>query len=196
MNSRSRTSGILLRRLEDRLGDAAQQCQVAADPHLHVHRADLGRVERRHVDELVRDDRPPRGRLDQRVDVHELRAAPVGLGQPGEHPRRVRSRRCRPSARSRPRAPSRPGRPCPCRCRSPPSAPGRSPRGTCSSSPAGCSSRTRAPTAGRGTSPRCSAAPRCRTTPGAGSPTRAGCCRPARTASSQEIGSYVSLAGS
>ena len=83
---------VLLRRLEDGLGDAAQQRQVAADPHLHVHRPDLGRVEGRHVDELVRDDRPPRSRFDQRVDVDELRAAPVGLGEPGEHPRRVRGR--------------------------------------------------------------------------------------------------------
>ena len=51
--------------------------------------------------------------------------------------------------------PSRRGRTFPCRCRATRSAPGRSPRGTCSSSPAGCSCRARAPTAGRGTSPRC-----------------------------------------
>ena len=45
---------------------------------------------------------------------------------------------------------------------------GRWPRGTCSSSRAGCSCRTRAPTAGRGTWPRCRAGPRCRTTPRSG----------------------------
>ena len=39
---------------------------------------------------LVRDDRSPRSGFDQRVDVDELRAAPLGLGQPGEHPRSVR----------------------------------------------------------------------------------------------------------
>jgi hypothetical protein len=83
--------GIAFRRLEDRLGDAAQQREVSANPNLHVHRADLGRVERRHVDELVRDDRPPRGRFDQRVDVDELGAPAVGLSQPREHPRRVRA---------------------------------------------------------------------------------------------------------
>ena len=81
---------VLLRRLEDRFGDAAQQSHVAADPHLHVHGPDLGRVEGRHVDELVRDDRSPRSCFDQRVDVNELRAAPVGLGEPGKHPRSVR----------------------------------------------------------------------------------------------------------
>jgi hypothetical protein len=81
---------ITRRGLEHGLGDPSQQRQIAADPRLHVHRADLGRVEGRHIDELVRDDRPPRRRFDQRVDVDERRAAPVGLGQPGEHPRRVR----------------------------------------------------------------------------------------------------------
>ena len=78
------------RRLTDGLGHPPQEGHVAADPYLHDHRADLGGPERRHVGELVRHDRPPRRRLDQRVDVHQRGAPPVGLGQPGEHPRRVR----------------------------------------------------------------------------------------------------------
>ena len=53
-------------------------------------RADLGRVEGGHLDELVRDDRAAASRFDQRVDVDELRAAPLGLGQRGQHPRRIR----------------------------------------------------------------------------------------------------------
>ena len=53
-------------------------------------RAGPGRLERRHVEKVVWDDRAPRRRLDQRVDVDELRAAAVGLGQRSQHPGRVR----------------------------------------------------------------------------------------------------------
>ena len=113
----------------------------------------------------------------------------------GEHPRRVRGGVVADHDRSRRPAPSRRGRRCPCRCRSTRSARGRSPRGTCSSSPAGCSCRTRAPRAGRGTSPRCRAGPRCRTTPRSGSPARAASSPTSANASSHEIGTYVSLAG-
>jgi hypothetical protein len=42
------------------------QREVAAQRHEHLHLAALHR-------------------LDQRVDVHQRRAAPVGLGQPGHH---------------------------------------------------------------------------------------------------------------
>jgi hypothetical protein len=47
-------------------------------------------LRKRHVGELVRHDRPPRRGLDQRVDMDQLGRAPVGFGQPGEHPWRVR----------------------------------------------------------------------------------------------------------
>ncbi|GGV13988.1 hypothetical protein GCM10010275_64090 [Streptomyces litmocidini] len=42
-------------------------------------------MEGRHVLEVVRDDRPPGGRLDERVDVHDPRAPGVGPGEGGEH---------------------------------------------------------------------------------------------------------------
>ena len=81
---------VLVRRLKHRFSDAAQQCHVAADPHLQIHSPGLGCVEGGHVSELVRDDRAPRSRFDQRVDMDKLRATQVGLGEPGEHPRSVR----------------------------------------------------------------------------------------------------------
>jgi hypothetical protein len=64
MNSRSSTDGSLLRRFKDGFGDAAYQTHVAADAHLHSHGPGLGRVEGRHVDELVRDNSSPRSCFD------------------------------------------------------------------------------------------------------------------------------------
>ena len=53
-------------------------------------RARLRGAERRHLDEVVRDDRAAGRRLDDRVHVHDLRAALARLGQRGQHARRVR----------------------------------------------------------------------------------------------------------
>ncbi len=75
--------------LQDRLGHAPQQRHVAADAHLEVEGAGAGGAEGGHVLEVVRDDRAPGRRLDQRVDVHDLRAAVVRLREGGQHPGRV-----------------------------------------------------------------------------------------------------------
>ena len=64
--------------------------------------------------------------------------------------------------------------PIPCRSRSLRSAPRPTTRGTCWSSPEGCWCRSCAPSAGRGTRPRCWCGPTCRTQPRWGSPARAG----------------------
>ena len=68
-------------------------------------------------------------------------------------------------------------------------APGRSTRGTCSSSPAGCWCRTGARTAGRGRRPRCWCGPRCRRPPGRGGRAPAARSPISANASSQRHGS-------
>ena len=159
-NARSIASGPVSAVSKHGLGDAAQEREVAGDPRLDVQRAGRRRTrKRRHPEEVVRDDRAARRRLDERVDVDELRAARVGLGQRGEHPRRVRGGVDADHEDQVGLLPVGEVARCPCRCRATPSAPGRSPRGTCSSSRAGCSCRARAPRAGRGRSPRCSSRP-------------------------------------
>ena len=73
--------GVGLGALEHHLRHPAQQRQVATDAGLNVHRSDLGGVKGRHRHDLVRHDRAAAGRLDQRVDVHDLRATAVRLGE-------------------------------------------------------------------------------------------------------------------
>lgn len=75
--------------LQDGLGHAAQQCHVAADARLQIQGAGPRRLEQGHVDELVRHDRAGRGGLHQRVDVHDVGAAAVRVGEGREHSGRV-----------------------------------------------------------------------------------------------------------
>ena len=81
---------MICRHLEQVLRDTTQKRHVAGDPRLNVERANLGRVEKHHAWNLVRHDGPARRGLDKRIDVDDLRAATIGLGERGEHPRGVR----------------------------------------------------------------------------------------------------------
>ena len=67
------------------LGDPAEQRHVAADPHLQVECAGTGCFEQRHLGQLMRDDRARRRGLHHRVDVDDLRAPPISLGQRRQH---------------------------------------------------------------------------------------------------------------
>ena len=102
-NSRSSTVGSVSAVSSDGFSDAAQKCDVAADPQLHVEGADrAGRAEgrpssRKSCGTIVRRD----AASISGFTWMSCSSAPVGIRQPGEHPRRVRWRRCRPSARSR-----------------------------------------------------------------------------------------------
>jgi len=78
--------GVLL---QEHLGDPAHEGEVAAGAHLEVEGAGASAFVEGHVDDLVRHDRAGRGGLDHRVDVHDLGAAPIGVGQGREHPRSV-----------------------------------------------------------------------------------------------------------
>ncbi len=83
-------SGIDFGRLEHDLRDSAHQRHVAAGAHLQVESAGLVRLEQRHVDEVVRHDRAPGRSLDQRIDMHHLRAVLHSIRQRRQHARRIR----------------------------------------------------------------------------------------------------------
>ena len=168
MNSWSSTSGRVAGELQNGLPDATHQRHVPADPDLDVHRPGPGRVKRGHarrtragrssrrdaasISGLMCTSRAPRRSAS--ASQVSIRGALVAAFSPNSQIASACSQILE-VGRSLPGPQRRAQRPA-------------GPRGTCSSSPAGCWCRTRVPTTGIGTSPRWTADPRCKTLPDSG----------------------------